>query len=192
MAQCFAVPREAPQLEFESFDEPHQAAYAKTVAEVLVDARRLPQTLSRAARALSRRGNSSERRSAASSSHSRPCDADVSAMRDRAETGRSEPIGLRIGAHRVVDVAAFLQHHAEIERCFRMVGLYLDRHAVGRRRSGMVAQILPREAEIEPDRGGGIAGRGALQQADSFGVIAVLPRQPAKPGGGLLMLRNDL
>jgi hypothetical protein len=35
VVQCFAVPREAPQLEFESFDEPHQAAYAKTVAEVL-------------------------------------------------------------------------------------------------------------------------------------------------------------
>ena len=35
VAQCFAVPREAPELEFECFDEPHQAAYAKTVAEVL-------------------------------------------------------------------------------------------------------------------------------------------------------------
>jgi len=35
VAQCFAVPREAPQLVFESFDEAHQAAYAKTVAEVL-------------------------------------------------------------------------------------------------------------------------------------------------------------
>src|ERR1700682_2187512 len=35
VAQCFAVPREAPQLEFECFDQPHQAAYAKTVAEVL-------------------------------------------------------------------------------------------------------------------------------------------------------------
>jgi len=29
------VPRATPQLEFESFDEPHQAAYATTVAEVL-------------------------------------------------------------------------------------------------------------------------------------------------------------
>jgi hypothetical protein len=29
------VPREAPQLIFESFDEAHQSAYSKTVAEVL-------------------------------------------------------------------------------------------------------------------------------------------------------------
>jgi hypothetical protein len=35
VAQCFAVPRAAPQLEFESFDAIHQADYAKTVAEVL-------------------------------------------------------------------------------------------------------------------------------------------------------------
>jgi len=35
VAQCFAVPREAPELEFECFDEPHAAASAKTVAEVL-------------------------------------------------------------------------------------------------------------------------------------------------------------
>jgi hypothetical protein len=35
VAQCFAVPRVAPQLEFECFDEAHKAAYAKTVAEVL-------------------------------------------------------------------------------------------------------------------------------------------------------------
>jgi hypothetical protein len=35
VAQCFAVPRAAPQLEFESFDDAHQAAYATTVAEVL-------------------------------------------------------------------------------------------------------------------------------------------------------------
>jgi hypothetical protein len=35
VAQCFAVPRAAPELVFESFDEAHQAAYAKTVAEVL-------------------------------------------------------------------------------------------------------------------------------------------------------------
>ncbi len=35
VAQCFAVPREAPQLVFESFDEAHQRAYSKTVAEVL-------------------------------------------------------------------------------------------------------------------------------------------------------------
>ena len=36
VAQCFAVPRAAPELVFESFDEAHQAAYAKTVSEVLV------------------------------------------------------------------------------------------------------------------------------------------------------------
>jgi hypothetical protein len=36
VAQCFAVPREAPQLVFENFDAPHKEAYAKTVAEVLV------------------------------------------------------------------------------------------------------------------------------------------------------------
>jgi hypothetical protein len=35
VAQCFAVPREAPQLVFESFDERHKAAYTKTVSEVL-------------------------------------------------------------------------------------------------------------------------------------------------------------
>ena len=35
VAQCFAVPRAAPQFEFECFDEAHKAAYAKTVAEVL-------------------------------------------------------------------------------------------------------------------------------------------------------------
>jgi hypothetical protein len=35
VAQCFAVPRAAPQLEFEDFDEIHKVAYAKTVAEVL-------------------------------------------------------------------------------------------------------------------------------------------------------------
>jgi hypothetical protein len=35
VAQCFAVPREAPQLVFESFDDAHKAAYTKTVSEVL-------------------------------------------------------------------------------------------------------------------------------------------------------------
>ncbi len=35
VAQCFAVPRTAPELVFESFDGTHQAAYEKTVAEVL-------------------------------------------------------------------------------------------------------------------------------------------------------------
>jgi hypothetical protein len=35
VAQCFAVPRAAPELEFEGFDEAHKAAYAKTVSEVL-------------------------------------------------------------------------------------------------------------------------------------------------------------
>src|SRR6201994_4620088 len=35
VAQCFAVPREALQLVFEPFDAAHQAAYAKTVSEVL-------------------------------------------------------------------------------------------------------------------------------------------------------------
>jgi hypothetical protein len=35
VAQCFAVPREAPQLVFESFDGAQQAAYSKTVGEVL-------------------------------------------------------------------------------------------------------------------------------------------------------------
>ena len=32
VAQCFAVPREAPQLVFESFDDAHREAYSKTVA----------------------------------------------------------------------------------------------------------------------------------------------------------------
>jgi hypothetical protein len=35
VAQCFAVPRAAPELVFESFDDARQTAYAKTVAEVL-------------------------------------------------------------------------------------------------------------------------------------------------------------
>jgi len=35
VAQVFAVPRAAPQLEFETFDEAHRTAYTKTVAEVL-------------------------------------------------------------------------------------------------------------------------------------------------------------
>jgi hypothetical protein len=35
VAQCFAVPRASYDLVFESFDEPHQTAYANTVAEVL-------------------------------------------------------------------------------------------------------------------------------------------------------------
>jgi hypothetical protein len=35
VAQCFAVPRTAPELVFESFDEAHRAAYSKTVADVL-------------------------------------------------------------------------------------------------------------------------------------------------------------
>lgn len=35
VAQCLAVPRTAPELVFESFDAEHQAAYAKTVSDVL-------------------------------------------------------------------------------------------------------------------------------------------------------------
>ena len=35
VAQCFAVPRMAPELMFESFDESRRAAYARTVSEVL-------------------------------------------------------------------------------------------------------------------------------------------------------------
>ena len=35
VAQCFAVPRTAPELVFESFDADHQAAYETTVADVL-------------------------------------------------------------------------------------------------------------------------------------------------------------
>ena len=35
VAQCFAVPRAAPALVFESFDEAHKADYAATVTEVL-------------------------------------------------------------------------------------------------------------------------------------------------------------
>jgi hypothetical protein len=35
VAQVFAVPRAAPELVFESFDDAHRAAYAKTVSEVL-------------------------------------------------------------------------------------------------------------------------------------------------------------
>jgi hypothetical protein len=35
VAQCFAVPRIAPELVFEGFDRAHSEAYTKTVAEVL-------------------------------------------------------------------------------------------------------------------------------------------------------------
>src|SRR6185437_10928619 len=35
VAQCFAVPRSAPSLVFESFDEAQKADYARTVTEVL-------------------------------------------------------------------------------------------------------------------------------------------------------------
>jgi hypothetical protein len=35
IAQCFAVPRAAPELVFERFDEMHREGYAKAVAEVL-------------------------------------------------------------------------------------------------------------------------------------------------------------
>lgn len=35
VAQCFAVPRVAPELVFETFDEAHRQAYTRTVAEVL-------------------------------------------------------------------------------------------------------------------------------------------------------------
>ena len=35
VAQCFAVPRTAPELVFESFDEAHKTAYSRTVSEVL-------------------------------------------------------------------------------------------------------------------------------------------------------------
>jgi hypothetical protein len=35
VAQCFAVPRAAPSLVFESFDEAHRTDYARTVTEVL-------------------------------------------------------------------------------------------------------------------------------------------------------------
>jgi hypothetical protein len=35
VAQCFAVPRAAPSLVFEPFDDAHKADYAKTVTEVL-------------------------------------------------------------------------------------------------------------------------------------------------------------
>jgi hypothetical protein len=35
IAQCFAVPRSNDQLEFEMLDAAHQAAYSKTVANVL-------------------------------------------------------------------------------------------------------------------------------------------------------------
>jgi hypothetical protein len=35
VAQCFAVPRAAQQMQFEVLDERRQAAYAQTVADVL-------------------------------------------------------------------------------------------------------------------------------------------------------------
>lgn len=35
VAQCFAVPREAPELVFEPFDDAHRESYAKVVGEVL-------------------------------------------------------------------------------------------------------------------------------------------------------------
>ena len=35
VVQCFAVPREAPELVFEAFDDEHRAAYSKVIGEVL-------------------------------------------------------------------------------------------------------------------------------------------------------------
>ncbi|MGY4234814.1 hypothetical protein ACVIIW_003761 [Bradyrhizobium sp. USDA 4449] len=35
IAQCFAVPRQAPELTFEPFDAAHRQSYEKVVADVL-------------------------------------------------------------------------------------------------------------------------------------------------------------
>jgi len=51
VAQCFAVPRTAPQLVFESFDEAHREGLFKNRCRRAGRAQCLPQTFSRAARA---------------------------------------------------------------------------------------------------------------------------------------------
>ena len=171
VAQVFAVPRAAPQLEFEAFDEAHKQAYAKTVAEVLAS----PNVYRKRFRARRGRGPdlaAERRRSAASSSHSRPWDAEVSAIAMVPKLCGPQPIGLRIGAHGAVEIAGFLQHDAEIERGFGVVGLYLDRLAVGVRGAGVVAQVLADEAEVEPDRRGSLTLRGAFQQACAASVVS--------------------
>ena len=103
------------------FDEAHQDGLCEDGCRSAGHARRLSQAFSRAATGAFNR--LSERRSAASSSHSRPCGAEVSAIAMVPKLGRAQPIGLRVGAHRAVEIAAFLQHDAEIERGFGMVRL---------------------------------------------------------------------
>src|SRR5665213_107937 len=84
-------------------------------------------------------------------------------LRDQAEAMGADAIGLSVGLHRGIDIAAVLQHDAKIEHGFGMVGFYFDRLAVGRSRAGIITQILPHETEIEPDRGGRVAGCGTFE-----------------------------
>ena len=91
---------------------------------------------------------------------------------------------MRVDAHRLIEIAHFLKHHAEIERRFRMIALQLDRLAIGAGRAGMVAQILPRKAKVEPDRRRRFGLRGALQKAQSERRLTVLPCEMPHPRGG--------
>src|SRR5450432_3810853 len=56
----------------------------------------------------------------------------------------------------------------------------------------IVTQILAGEAEIEPDRGRRVRGRGAFEQARGGGVLAVLPCQSSQPCRGLGVVWNDI
>ena len=47
--------------------------------------------------------------------------------RDGAEGLRTQPVGLRIGTHRAVEIAGVLQHNAEIERGFGVIRFQFDR-----------------------------------------------------------------
>src|ERR1700753_3985524 len=73
-----------------------------------------------------------------------------------------------------------------------MIRFDLASPAIGGGSPFKVAQILPCQAEIEPDRGGSVLSGGALQGGDRAGRIAIFPGQPAEPGSLLLMPRNDL
>ena len=120
VAQVFAVPRTAPELQFESFDEAHQRPTRRPSREVLRQPQRLSQTFSRAARTSL---TGSERAAKRGFIEPQPAVGRRGQRhRDGAEAFGPQAIGSRIGAHGAVEFACFLQHDAEIERGFRMVG----------------------------------------------------------------------
>ena len=112
--------------------------------------------------------------------------------RNVAKTCGTQTIGFRVSAHRLLDEACFLKHDAEIEGCFRMIALELDRLAIGSGRTGMIAQILPDKAEVEPDGRGDFRLRGAFQKFCRKRDLAILPCEPAEPCSRLDVIRNGV